>query len=73
MAWDTLEDSLIMAQAQASAQQDVDNIRAGLDAIARDQYCAGVSGIMPFVTTPTQSTEPDVGTPDAVATEAPAT
>ncbi|MAU08501.1 MAG: hypothetical protein CL607_01670 [Anaerolineaceae bacterium] len=64
MAWDTLEDSLIMAQAQNSDQADIDNIRAGLDAIIRDPYCPGVSGNMPFVSTPTP--ELDV-TPDAAS------
>ncbi|QPC83471.1 tetratricopeptide repeat protein [Phototrophicus methaneseepsis] len=57
LAWDTLEDSLIMAQAQNSEQASVDDIRTGLDAVLRDPLCAGVSGTLPFVTTPTPESE----------------
>jgi tetratricopeptide (TPR) repeat protein len=58
--WALLEDALVMAQAQTSAEADIDIIREGLGAISADPACAGVSG-RPF---PTRTLPPDV-TPTA--------
>jgi len=63
IAWDTLQDALIQAQAQADTERDVDIIREGLDAITRDPLCAGSSNRLPFTQPTPAPTEPPAPTP----------